>query len=65
MLVCHCRRVCDRTIRTAVQEGARTTCEVGRTCGAGTGCGGCRPLIVEILEEETRETLHLPLLKSA
>ena len=41
MWVCFCRSVTDRQIVDAVHEGARTSYEVGRMCGAGTGCGGC------------------------
>ncbi|HXJ20022.1 MAG TPA: (2Fe-2S)-binding protein [Polyangia bacterium] len=49
MLVCHCRRVCDRTIRECIREGAESIEEVGRACGAGTGCGGCQPAIASLL----------------
>jgi bacterioferritin-associated ferredoxin len=52
MIVCHCFRVSDREIRQCAQEGARTVCEVGRECGAGAGCGGCRPAIAQILEAD-------------
>ena len=41
MWVCLCRSVTDRQIVDAVHDGARTSFEVGRMCGAGTGCGGC------------------------
>jgi len=50
MLVCHCHAVCDRTIRQCIREGARSADDVGDACGAGTGCGGCRPVIEDILE---------------
>lgn len=49
MLVCHCHRICDRTIRESIREGARSIDEVGASCGAGTGCGGCRPAIAGLL----------------
>jgi bacterioferritin-associated ferredoxin len=53
MLVCHCKRVCDRTIRETVRCGVAATSEdVGRACGAGTRCGGCRPLIDDLIEQE-------------
>lgn len=45
MLVCHCHEVGDKTVRKCIREGARTVAEVGAACGAGTGCGGCRPTI--------------------
>jgi bacterioferritin-associated ferredoxin len=49
VLVCHCRRVCDRTIRECIAEGAASVEEVGSACGAGTGCGGCQPAIASLL----------------
>jgi len=45
LLVCHCNGVCDRAIRECVGRGARSVEDVGRACGAGTECGGCRPTI--------------------
>jgi NAD(P)H-nitrite reductase large subunit len=54
MLVCHCHRVCDRDIRAAARAGARNADEVGRACRAGTGCGGCRPLIQRVLGTDER-----------
>ena len=45
MLVCHCHRIGDRTIRECIRNGARSIDEVSRSCGAGTTCGGCRPAI--------------------
>jgi bacterioferritin-associated ferredoxin len=49
LLVCHCNRICDRTIRENIRIGARTVEDIGRACGAGTGCGGCRATIRELL----------------
>ena len=65
MIVCHCARVCDRTIRAAVREGARTQDAVARACGAGSMCGGCVPAVSEILEEERKPGARLPLVTSA
>jgi bacterioferritin-associated ferredoxin len=55
MYVCHCRAVSDRTIRAAVEAGDRTVEELGRSCGAGTDCGGCHELLAELLEPRERE----------
>lgn len=53
MLVCHCKAVCDRTIRQCVRAGnASSVEEVGACTGAGTRCGGCHGTIEDILEEE-------------
>ena len=45
MLVCHCHRVNDRIIRELAKDGAQSCDDIGAACGAGTGCGGCRPAI--------------------
>jgi bacterioferritin-associated ferredoxin len=52
MIVCHCYGVSDREIRKCAREGAQDLAAVGRHCGAGTGCGGCRPELDDILESE-------------
>lgn len=51
MRVCHCNDVSDRTIRRLARAGACTR-EVARSCKAGVGCGGCRPLVKALVEEE-------------
>jgi bacterioferritin-associated ferredoxin len=51
MFVCHCRAVTDGEIREAIAAGACDLDEVGRSCGAGITCGGCCPLIQELLAE--------------
>jgi bacterioferritin-associated ferredoxin len=52
LLVCHCMKVCDRTIRECVERGARSVEDVGRACHAGTGCGGCQPAIRALVAGE-------------
>ncbi|NLE85641.1 MAG: (2Fe-2S)-binding protein [Myxococcales bacterium] len=49
MLICHCHGVTDRTIKACAMDGARTVAQVGRRCGAGTGCGGCVGAIRDVL----------------
>ena len=51
MRVCHCYDVSDRTIRRLARDGA-THREVVRACRAGTSCGGCRPLVKELVADE-------------
>jgi bacterioferritin-associated ferredoxin len=68
MIVCHCFRVSDREIRACAREGACNVSEVGNACEAGTGCGGCRPEIANILDREhapmrARSFQHLPVLQ--
>ncbi len=50
MYVCLCKAASDRDVKTAIADGARSVDEVGEACGAGTGCGACRPMIHEMLE---------------
>jgi bacterioferritin-associated ferredoxin len=52
MLVCHCHAVGERAIRSAVRQGACTRLAVARECAAGGSCGGCGPLIDEIIQSE-------------
>jgi bacterioferritin-associated ferredoxin len=53
MIVCICRRVSDRTIRSSIDAGASSVEEVGRSCRAGTGCGACHETIREMLAERS------------
>lgn len=52
MIVCHCRAVSDRAIRASVREGAATLEAVSECTGAAQCCGGCEPMVAEIIEEE-------------
>jgi len=52
MIVCQCNGVSDRTIRKLVRDGASNRSQVLRACMAGKACGGCMPLIDEIIEAE-------------
>lgn len=52
MIVCHCFCVSDREIRSCAQDGATDLADIARACGAGTGCGGCRPEIASIVDAE-------------
>jgi bacterioferritin-associated ferredoxin len=51
VIVCHCRAVNDRQIEAAALCGASTVRDIVGACGAGGVCGGCRPVIEEILDE--------------
>lgn len=61
MIVCHCYGISDREIRRCVHEGAASVGEVGRACGAGTGCGGCRPEVAELVSAEQRSAAPIRL----
>ncbi|MBK7537256.1 MAG: (2Fe-2S)-binding protein [Myxococcales bacterium] len=49
MLVCLCHPASCRDIDAVIDDGARSVEDIGRRCGAGTGCGAC--------VEELRERL--------
>lgn len=51
MIVCHCKALSDHQLRRVVASGATTRRQVARACGAGSVCGGCRPVIDEIVGE--------------
>jgi bacterioferritin-associated ferredoxin len=51
MIVCFCHPTSDRDLDAAIDDGARTVEDIGRRCGAGTGCGTC----VEDLRERLAE----------
>jgi bacterioferritin-associated ferredoxin len=65
MFVCHCRAVTDGEIREAIVAGACDLDEVGRRCGAGITCGGCCPLIQELLAEHASPQPATPALAAA
>ncbi len=52
MIVCHCKALSDQSIRRVIRRGADSTREVARACGAGRICGGCRPAIRQLLQDE-------------
>jgi bacterioferritin-associated ferredoxin len=62
VIICHCLRITDRTIRNTVREGAESREQVARACGAGSCCGGCRDAIDEIVCEERGPKHRLVLL---
>jgi bacterioferritin-associated ferredoxin len=55
LIVCSCHAVTDREIRKLAREGACTSREIARSCGAGSSCGGCRPHVKAILAEVRSE----------
>ncbi|CAA9260083.1 MAG: hypothetical protein AVDCRST_MAG50-2951 [uncultured Acidimicrobiales bacterium] len=55
MYVCSCRGVTDRAVKAAVASGARTVEEIARECRAGSRCGGCWPVLAELLEQTSSD----------
>lgn len=56
MIVCHCKGLSDQDIREVVRAGAVAEELVAEECAAGATCGGCRPIIREIIASETAST---------
>jgi bacterioferritin-associated ferredoxin len=58
MIVCHCRALSDRAIRDVIQRGAHSPREVALACHAGRTCGGCIPVVRELIAcEKSRTTV--------
>ena len=53
MYACVCHAVTDGELAAVIDEGAQTPLEVGRACGAGTGCGSCLDRICDKLSRMT------------
>jgi bacterioferritin-associated ferredoxin len=60
MFVCHCRALTDREIGEEIAAGARDLDEIGRRCGAGVTCGGCCPLLQELLDQAAQQAVVEP-----
>ena len=52
MYVCYCAAVSDSAVEAAIDAGAHTIEELGDRCAAGTECGGCHPVLAELLANE-------------
>jgi bacterioferritin-associated ferredoxin len=53
-LVCHCEAVRERAIVKAIRRGATSLADVTAACRAGSQCGGCHPVIEQLLAEHAR-----------
>jgi bacterioferritin-associated ferredoxin len=59
MVVCHCEAVNDERIRAEVRSGAISLTELALRCRAGSVCGGCLPLVAEVVDEERAQAVRL------
>jgi bacterioferritin-associated ferredoxin len=55
MIVCLCRGVSDRVLRSVIAAGAATLDDVSAACGAGADCRSCASAVA-VLIEEARES---------
>jgi len=51
VLVCHCAGVRDARVLDAIERGSASCEAIAAACGAGARCGGCRPLLEQLLEQ--------------
>jgi NAD(P)H-nitrite reductase large subunit len=62
VIVCQCKAISEAAVRQAIREGAHSWRQVARACQAGRGCGGCKPLIRELIARESDDERETPLL---
>jgi NAD(P)H-nitrite reductase large subunit len=55
--ICFCHSVSCRQLLEAIRAGACTHHDIQVTTCASTGCGGCEPEVLEILEGELKAEL--------
>lgn len=48
-LICSCEGITKATLVTAVENGNETLDSIKKCCKAGTGCGGCVPMVKDII----------------
>ena len=52
MIVCLCRVVTAKSVKSAIADGASSVDEVAARTQAGTGCGACREEVHAMLDQE-------------
>lgn len=59
-LICSCENVTKERICQVIAKGAENLEEIKKCCKAGTGCGGCVPMLKDILHHEMKaKGLHV------
>jgi NAD(P)H-nitrite reductase large subunit len=58
MIVCHCQRVSDGAVSSAIASGAGTVHEVTARSWAGGRCGSCRVTIEALLAAVAEPAAH-------
>lgn len=54
-LICSCEAVPKQTICDAVRDGTETIDGIKKCCKAGTGCGGCLPMVKDLIAGVMKE----------
>jgi nitrite reductase (NADH) large subunit len=53
--VCQCKKVAQGTIVEAIVAGALSTEQLGEATGAGTGCGACQPVLLQLIADHSAQ----------
>ncbi len=53
MYVCLCLGITTEAVRDAIDDGASTSRQVAKACGAGSQCGRCRRTVRAIIASQT------------
>ncbi|HLX79741.1 MAG TPA: (2Fe-2S)-binding protein [Burkholderiales bacterium] len=59
MYICICNAITERDVRECAQRGCCSLDELSVELGVGSGCGRCRVVAKEILNESQSSTLPL------
>ena len=59
MYICICNAITEREVRECARRGCCSVDELSVELGFGTGCGRCRPVAKEILDEARPDPLAL------
>lgn len=51
MIVCLCRGVSERTVKAVIGAGAATLDDVAAACAAGSDCGACQDMLLDLLDD--------------
>jgi len=58
VLICHCAGVRDARVLDAIARGSSSCEAIAAACGAGARCGGCRPLLEQMLGQQQGPVLR-------
>lgn len=65
MIVCLCEGISDKKVRQCIHAGACTLRQIKEACGAGSGCGLCRPFLRQMIEiHSTLEKIKQPAIET-
>jgi bacterioferritin-associated ferredoxin len=51
MILCLCRGISERTVKAVIGAGAHTLDDVAAECAAGSDCGACQDMLLDLLAD--------------